>query len=397
MNRMTGSTDGRQSVLGRLMAFWQRVTEGLELQQLWNQFKSEVQSSYHLYSADVARLKIQEINPWRRNLRKAQQFGWAILMKLTPARRVLLLIAILLMIFPDIGFQFEHGKLETRNLAALGGFILLIVLLLEIADRVVMKRDLEIARDIQSWLMPERTVHIQGMDVAFASRPANTVAGDYYDVLRRSYPGADLEKGPVLIAVADVVGKSMPAALLMATFQASLRTLSNTACSLPEIALGLNGYACQHSGGGLRFTTAFVAEYHPEEGRMTYVNAGHNPPLLRRASGAIERLQPGGLPFGIRAQTDYECREVFLQEGDLLVIFTDGLVEAVDPQGREFEEARLLGLLAQCSCRPAAAVLSCIMSELEAYVAGARQNDDITLLVIRPVGTELSQALGGGE
>jgi phosphoserine phosphatase RsbU/P len=397
MNGMTGPSEEKRSVSARISAFWQRVTEGLELQQLWNQFKSEVQSSYHLYSADVARLKIQETNPWRRNLKMAQQFGWAILMKLTPARRVLLLIAILLLIFPDIGYQFEHGKLETRNLAVLGGVILLIVLLLEMADRVIMKRDLEIARDIQSWLMPERTVHLQGMDVAFASRPANTVAGDYYDVLRRSYPGADLEKGPVLIAVADVVGKSMPAALLMATFQASLRTLSNTACALPEIALGLNGYACQHSGGGLRFTTAFVAEYHPAEGRLTYVNAGHNPPLLRRASGAIERLQPGGLPFGIRAQTEFECRETFLREGDLLVIFTDGLVEAVDPQGREFEEARLVELLPRCSCRPAAEVLSCIMGALEAHVGGARQNDDITLLVMRPVGTELSQLLGTGS
>jgi sigma-B regulation protein RsbU (phosphoserine phosphatase) len=183
----------------------------------------------------------------------------------------------------------------------------------------------------------------------------------------------------------------------MATFQASLRTLSNTACALPEIASGLNGYACQHSGGGLRFTTAFVAEYHPDEGRLTYVNAGHNPPLLHRASGAIERLQPGGLPFGIRAQTEFECREVFLQEGDLLVVFTDGLVEAVDPQGREFEEARLVELLPRCSCRPAAEVLSCIMSALEAHVDGARQNDDITLLIVRPVGTELSQRLGTGS
>jgi sigma-B regulation protein RsbU (phosphoserine phosphatase) len=165
--------------------------------------------------------------------------------------------------------------------------------------------------------------------------------------------------------------------------------LSATACALPEIASGLNRYACQHSGGGLRFTTAFVAEYQPLTGRMQYVNAGHNPPVIRRASGAIEKLHAGGLPFGIRAHTDYECRDVIINEGDLLVVYTDGLVEAVDPQGREFEETRLLGLLSNCPRRTAAEVLNYIMSDLEAYVAGSRQNDDITLLVMKPAALSL--------
>jgi len=259
---------------------------------------------------------------------------WAVLEKLTPARRILLLIGVLFLILPTGGIHFE-GKhdiqIVTPNFQFWGGLVLLLVLVLEIADRVVMKRDLEIARDIQSWLLPSEPPVVAGITIAFATRPANTVAGDYYDAFPRA--SVSPEEPTMLFAVADVAGKSIPAALLMATFQASLKTLSSTPCSVKELVTGMNGYACTSSQGGRRFTTAFIGEFNPATRLLRYINAGHNSPILRRSSGTIERLEVGGLPLGIQLDVDYASAQTTLASGDWLVIFTDGLVEAVNFSG----------------------------------------------------------------
>ena len=228
------------------------------------------------------------------------------------------------------------------DLHFVGGGLLFILLMLEVADRVVMKRDLEIARDIQRWLLPATPPTVQGLSIAFATRPANTVAGDYYDVFER--PAAN-GQSHFLLAIADVAGKSIPAALLMATFQASLKTLSETPCSLGDLVTGMNHYACKNSQGGLRFTTAFLAEYDPRSRVLNYINAGHNAPILRRNSGAIERLTEGGLPLGIQASAAYPSGQVTLQPGDWLVIFTDGLIEAMNASEQEYDEPRVLNVL----------------------------------------------------
>ena len=147
-----------------------------------------------------------------------------------------------------------------------------------------------------------------------------------------------------MVVVADVAGKSVPAALLMATFQASLSALAATSVSLDEIVDGLDRYCRAHSLEGRRFTTAFLAEIDPKTREMIFVNAGHNDPILRRASGQIERLSTGGPPFGLPLFTDepipYTSGRVQLQPGDLLFIFTDGVVEAVNDAGRRISARR---------------------------------------------------------
>ena len=225
------------------------------------------------------------------------------------------------------------------------------------------------------------------MDIAFATRPQNTVAGDYYDAFLRPLPTAGPGNGELLVVVADVAGKSVPAALLMATFQASLRALSSTAASLDEIVAGLNRYTRAHSLEGRRFTTAFLAKINPETREMRYVNAGHNDPILRRASGQIERLTTGGPPFGLPLFSDteilYQSGQVELQSGDLLFIFTDGVVEAVNETGLEYSESRLVPLLETTSPETAAETLKRVMADVNQFVGFARQHDDITCLVLR--------------
>jgi sigma-B regulation protein RsbU (phosphoserine phosphatase) len=260
--------------------------------------------------------------------------------------------------------------------------LLFLFLALELADRVTMKRDLEIAHEIQRWLVPENPPEAPGLDIAFATRPANTVAGDYYDAFLRPAPDGN-EK--LLIVVADVAGKSVPAALLMATFQASLHTLAAAPTPLIELVHGLNRYACRHSLGGLRFTTAFLGELDRASRTLTYVNAGHNAPILRRTSGATERLKASGLPLGIEEQTPYVGGTAPLENGDLLVVFTDGVVEAFNADGQEFGEARLLEALHAVPRESAAQTLKHILASVDHFVGKERQNDDITCLLLRTV------------
>src|SRR5215472_3812226 len=208
-----------------LRNFWRRVTEGLALSQLWSQFEAEARASYRLYSKDVAAKTPEGLTPRGHHLHVVKEFFWAVFEKLSPARRVLLLAALILLLIPHVGFQYtgDNGKvyMEELDLHFWGALLLLVLLILEIGDRVVMKRDLQIAREIQTWLLPGAPPQIPGLAIAYATRPANTVAGDYYDVFPR--PGKTNEENRVVLAVADVAGKSIPAAMLMATFQASLK------------------------------------------------------------------------------------------------------------------------------------------------------------------------------
>jgi sigma-B regulation protein RsbU (phosphoserine phosphatase) len=364
--------------------FWQRVTEGLEISQLWKQFSADARASYRLYHRDFRARTPQEARKhgfWH----TAQEYLWAILEKLTPARRVLLLLGVVLLIFPSGGYSFtrKSGELVVVSLDPhfWGGAVLFVLLMLEVADRVVMKRDLEIARDIQRWLLPAKPPQVRGLDIAFAARPANTVAGDFYDVFAR--PAMNSAEPHFLLAVADVAGKSIPAALLMATFQASLKTLSETSCSLADLVTGMNHYACTNSQSGLRFTTAFLAEFDPVSRTLTYINAGHNAPILRRSTGAIERLSDGGLPLGMWPDKSYEAGNVTLQPGDWLVVFTDGVVEAVNASDEEYGEQRLLNVLQAGVTATPDQLLRRVMSDLDAFVGPTPQHDDVTCMLVK--------------
>jgi phosphoserine phosphatase RsbU/P len=377
---------GQPNTFGmRLHNFWRRVTDGLEVSQLWSQFETEARTSYRLYSRDVEAKTPDGLTHGGRNLHIVKEFFWAVFEKLSPARRVLLLVALILLVVPHTAIEYtgrggnvQAIEFDNHFWAAL---ILLLLLILEIADRVVMKRDLQIAREIQTWLLPGTPPQIPGLVISYATRPANTVAGDYYDVFPR--PGRTNEDNRVVLAVADVAGKSIPAAMLMATFQASLKTLSTAQVALPELAANMNRYACSNSQGGLRFTTAFLAEYDPIHRTVDYINAGHNNPILRRASGQIERLDVGGLPFGILPEVKYDSATITLAPGDWLVIFTDGLVEAENARQEDYGEARLLSAIGAGASVQPTEMLKRLMAEVDLFVGNTPQHDDVTCMLLK--------------
>ncbi|HEY1483165.1 MAG TPA: PP2C family protein-serine/threonine phosphatase [Candidatus Acidoferrum sp.] len=370
----------RKTPLRRASVFWQRVSEGRAVDDLWSQFAADARSSYGFYGKDVDWDEINKLPHWKRPLRVAIQFFWALMNKLSPARRVLLLLALVMLFFS--GFKFETNNTNFQiNGDLIAALLFMLLLSLELADKVIMKRDLEIAREIQTWLVPSVAPVIPDAEVAFWTRAQNSVAGDYYDAF---YPTLDGSSGgKLMLVMADVAGKSVPAALLMATLQASLRTIASEGVPLQLLAERLNHYACAHSLDGQRFTTAVVAEYDPATGQLQYVNAGHNSPVIRRGDGRIERLESGSLPFGITPEAQFAACTINLRATDTLVLFTDGVVEAFNAAGEEFSDPRWINVIHSMPVVPASETLKYLMASVSDFVGATHQSDDITCLVLR--------------
>jgi phosphoserine phosphatase RsbU/P len=376
----TSPSDPHSAPTSRLGIFWQRVSEGRRIDDLWSQFAADARSSYGFYGKDVDWDEVNQLPRWKRPWPVAKQLFWAMMNKLTPARRVLLLVALVSLFLSGIQIQSGHDTFEIKT-EFLSALIFMLLLSLELADKITMKRDLEIAREIQAWLVPSSPPMIPNAEVAFYTRAQNSVAGDYYDAF---YPTDDAASGgKLMLAMADVAGKSVPAALLMATLQASLRTIASEGLPLSELAIRLNHYACAHSLGGQRFTTAVLAEYDPATRRLSYVNAGHNSPVIRRANSSTERLESAALPLGITPEATFPSAEVALEPGDTLVLFTDGVVEAFNAAGEEFSDNRWLNIIRGLPNLNAQQTLQFLMKSVEDFVGSTRQSDDITCLVLR--------------
>jgi sigma-B regulation protein RsbU (phosphoserine phosphatase) len=364
---------------------WDRISEGRRLDELWSQFTADAQASYGFYGKDLDWEQLKTVPAWRRPFRVAKHFFWALVMKMTPARRVLLFIALIMLIISSPKFNVGRHFSFDFNFDTVAALLFLLLLSLELADKVTMKRDLEIAREIQSWLTPSQPPRVAGASIAFHTRPQNSVAGDYYDAF---YPMDDGESGGKLfLVIADVAGKSVPAALLMATFQASLHTVAREGTTLQKLVARLNRYACAHSLDGRRFTTALLGEYDPATRQLTYVNAGHNPPVIRRnnpnGEAVIERLPASGVPFGISPDASYETATVQLASRDALVLFTDGVVEAFNAKGEEFTDSRLVDSVRHLPDWEAQRSLQFLMQRVDEFVGATKQFDDITCLVLR--------------
>ena len=374
---LPGTSEPRPAPHSRLGNFWHRVSEGRRIDDLWSQFTADARSSYGFYGKDVDWDEVNQLPRWKRPLPVVKQLFWAMMNKLTPARRVLLLVALVLLLLSGNPNNTGFG-IRAEFLSAL---IFLLLLSLELADKITMKRDLEIAREIQAWLVPSTPPTISDAEVAFYTRAQNSVAGDYYDAF---YPLNDAANGgKLMLVMADVAGKSVPAALLMATLQASLRTIATEGLPLGELAIRLNQYACAHSLGGQRFTTAVLAEFDPATRRLTYVNAGHNSPVVRRANSSTERLESGSLPLGITPEASFPSSEIALEPGDTLVLFTDGVVEAFNSSGEEFSDHRWLNIIRGLPNQNAQQILELLMKSVEDFAGATRQSDDITCLVLR--------------
>jgi len=234
-------------------------------------------------------------------------------------------------------------------------------------------QELAKAREIQEGLLPKKIPQVRGLEIAGAWQPARVVGGDYYDVLKFS-------ERKVGICIGDVVGKGISAALLMANLQASFRAFAAEGVSPGTLCQQLNGVLCNNIATD-KFVTFCYCTIEAAEGRFMYASAGHCPPLLLRASGAVVSLKEGGTPLGIMPGRIYVDTEAHLEAGDRLVLYTDGLTEAMDADEQEFGEARLVELGTRNITLSAAELLATIRKEVSAFSGGSFQ-DDFTLVVV---------------
>ena len=248
----------------------------------------------------------------------------------------------------------------------------------EVARREKMSRELEIAREVQERLFPQRLPEVVGLDYYGRCRTALGVGGDYYDFLA-------LPEGKVGVALGDVSGKGIAAALMMASLEASLRAEASRAGKDLGGMIGRVNQMIYDASAEDRYATLFYAQYDPAAHLLTYVNAGHNAPMLfRQASTAVERLDKGGGPVvGLMPDCTYEQSEVTLHAGDMLLIYTDGFSEAMNPQLEEWGEKRLMAAASASRALDAEKIIAGIMKAADAYAAGAPQSDDMTLVVMR--------------
>ena len=251
---------------------------------------------------------------------------------------------------------------------------------IEIGRREKLNREIEIAREVQERLFPQRLPEIAGLDYFGRCRTALGVGGDYYDFLA-------LLEGKLGVALGDVSGKGIAAALTMASLQASLRADAMRAGNdIAALITRVNAMLYDASTED-RYATLFYAQYDPASRRLSYVNAGHCPPILLRSTAnyaAVERLdQAGGTVVGLLRECAYEQAEISLAQGDLLVIYTDGFSEAMNPILEEWGEERLIHAIAACTGLSAKAAINKIMQAADSFVSGASQSDDMTLVILR--------------
>jgi sigma-B regulation protein RsbU (phosphoserine phosphatase) len=287
----------------------------------------------------------------------------------------------ILLVGPPTGRE-QYSRAEKRVLRGCADQFALLVENARLTDRMVQQekvlRDLALAAEVQKRLLPR-----QGLETAMASLtglnlPARSVGGDYYDFL-------DLGADHTGIALADVAGKGIPAALIMSVVQASLRVISSEPdIELPQLAAKMNYFLYQSTGPN-SYATFFYAQLDQHTRELRYVNAGHNAPYLLRAGGdsPVEELTTGGTIIGMFPQTRYEEGTLALNTGDVLIVFTDGVTEALNPADEEFGEDRLKDLLRTVGPLPVEEMSARITQELKDWIQDAAQYDDLTFVLLK--------------
>ncbi len=363
-------------------SFLDTYTHGLTREDVRRLFTRDTREAYRFFARSFDEKELAGLSRHKRFLARARLFFWAFTLRLSPARRLIYGVALLacLMGFLELFRGFGGPGPIPRWVPGTGylfvGVALVnLLVLLEVADRLSLKNDLEIAREIQYAMLPQALYDSPSFEAFGLTRPANTVGGDFYDVLPRP-------DGRVIVTLGDVAGKGSPAALLMALLLAMFRTLVDEGLESAALAERLNVQVSRHSPAS-RFITLFFAACDPATGRIVYVNAGHMPGLLLRRDGSFERLLGGGIALGMFEQSKYVAHETVIEPGETLVLYSDGVTEAENHQGVAFEESGLARVVAANAQASPPDLARTIVRVVENHAQETYLADDLTVLVVR--------------
>jgi hypothetical protein len=378
------------NVFRRFKAFVREYTAGLSSREMKRLFNRDAAHAYEVLTREHSH--DPEPRGWiGKYIYRAKLAFLGLSSKLTPARRALFAVSLFLFasgFFQKPAVRYWHGGLQIsidfspfQFFASL--LCMIYLLALELVDRIRIRDELEVARELQADLLPQQIATVPGYTFAHSYRTANEVGGDYYDV-------TPLPGGRVALFVGDASGHGMAAGLVMAIANATLKTALDIDPSPERVLHLLNRTLCR-TGTTRTFMSVFYGLLDPTLGILEYVCAGHPFPLLRRESGDIEELGVGGLPLGLRDELPIRSHKVVIRPGDLLVMYTDGLAEAVDLQGRAFSYDGIRHVLEPGGVP--AIVHDQIRNAFDRHIGDEPIRDDLTLLVMN----RLPPLPGGGE
>jgi len=369
----------RSTATGTLREFFEDFTRGFTTGELKRLFQRDAAHAYRVLTReqDFSEEPAGRVRRWFFRLR-AVFLGLSY--KLTPARRVLFAVSILAALLGLLRFQ---AVIESKEIyinyspvwfvASVAGLTFLLAL--ELVDRVLVRDELEVARQLQRDMLPSTTPEVPGYRFAHSYRTANEIGGDYYDFLH-------LPDGRLGLVVGDASGHGMAAGLLMAIANAGLKAALEVDPAPDKVAGLLNRVLCR-TGDKRAFMSLFYGLVTPSTGRLDYVCAGHPFPLLRRVDGEVLELGRGGFPLGIRETLEIVPMEVTLAPGDLLLLYSDGLPESVNAAGEAFGYERLRDLLKTAG--DPQAVHDRFLRALDAHLAGESIKDDVSVVVVARV------------
>ena len=331
-------------------------------------FGAEMKEIYYFYLDKETRTRLAAMGRLRRWITIVLWLLKSMILKLSPVRRVLLVLSIVVIIIS----RNEQGS----ALPLIAFILLLLILMFELKDKLLARDELETGRAVQSALIPSENPEMDGWDIWLYTRPANEVGGDLVDYL-------ELPSGRLGIALGDVVGKGLGAALLMSKLQATLRALAPSFSSLSELGARMNEIFCR-DGLPEHFASLVYLEVAPGSGQLRILNAGHFPPIAIRGA-RLEELPKGAPALGVVPEAIYNEQPLELVKNDLLLIYSDGLTEAQNEQGKFFGELKLRELLKDVHGLSAEDVGFRILKEIEGFVKNAPTSDDLSLVLLRRV------------
>jgi hypothetical protein len=335
--------------------------------------RREVRDTREYLLDDERRKRLAGMNPVRRGLLTGWWMLKGMFFRMTPARRLLFVLGLLLLVVGDTQITTGEGLTISFNANFFGALLIILVLMLELKDKLVAKEELEAGRVVQDALAPARNPELPGWDVWLFTRSANEVGGDLVDFVR-------LGEARAAVVLGDVAGKGLRAALLMAKLQATVRALAEDSPSLNDLATRVNRIFCRDSLRNI-FASMVYLELSPGSGRVRLVNAGHFPPVVARADG-IETIPKGGAALGLMPAAEYREQELDLGPGELVCAYSDGVSEAQNIIGDFFGEQRIRDILQRNAGRPAEMAGTEIVNTVDRFVGEAKRQDDLTLVVI---------------
>jgi sigma-B regulation protein RsbU (phosphoserine phosphatase) len=370
---------GRRTATGKIKSFYREFTAGVTTGELRRLFERDAAQAYRVLTREQDFSK-EPAGRLRRWFFRAKVLFLGLSFKLTPARRVLFGVSMLAAVLGLLKYRplIQTGDIYVSLspiwfLVSIAGLTFLLAL--ELVDRVLVRDELEVARQLQRELLPTTVPDLSGYRIAHSYRTANEIGGDYYDFL--PLPGDRF-----VLVIGDASGHGMAAGLLMATANAALK-LATEVDPAPERVAALLNRVLVRTGDRRAFMSLFYGLLTPATGHLEYVCVGHPFPLLRRVSGEIEELGRGSLPLGLRDDLESKAATVTLNPGDLLLLYSDGLPEAVNSAGEAFGYDALHQLL-RVEGQPQA-IHDRMVRALTTHLAGEPLKDDVSVVVVARV------------